>query len=166
MNNNFRHRARKSPLPSLSTQPDASSAPTFAKDDIDSEFQFTAMAVAYARHGGMPHADEVVEWLRCRRDQPLSVLARWIVSHELITIDWHHHMLIPMFQIDPCSSGLRPGCREIIAELKDVMDDWELAQWFATSNPWLGGLAPVDMLALSWREVFNAARVARFIARG
>jgi hypothetical protein len=99
-------------------------------------------------------------------DQPISVLANWIVARAMITIDWRYDILIPMFQIDTRLRALRPGCREIVAELRDVMDDWDIARWFAAGNPWLGGSTPVDMLAPSWREAFHAARVARFIARG
>jgi hypothetical protein len=135
-------------------------------DEFHSSIQLSAIEIAYARHGGMLRADEVVLRMRSDWDQPISVLARWIVSRAMITIDWHSEMLVPMFQIDFTSRGLRAGCREVVAELNDVMDGWEMARWFATSNPWLGGLAPVDMLAVSWRNVVDAARIARFIVRG
>ena len=148
----------------LSQKPVA--APLTPKDDVGSNFQFITIATAYARHGGVLRADEVAEQMRSQWDQPVSILANWIVSRALITIDWHDDILIPMFQIESHSRGLRPGCREVIAELKDVMDSWEMARWFVTSDPWLGGQAPVDMLASSWQEVFHAARAARFITRG
>jgi hypothetical protein len=111
-------------------------------------------------------ADELVQQMRHQWEQPMSVLARWIVSRAMISLDRHSDILIPMFQIDPCSGGLSPGCRAIVAELRDVMNNWEMARWFAASDPCLGGRAPVDMLPASWRDVFNAARVARFVARG
>jgi len=138
-------------------------APT---DEADASNRLLAIGAVYARHGGMLRADEVVLSMRSDWDQPISVLARWIVSRAVVTIDWRSEILIPVFQIDFRSRELRTGCREIVAELNDVMDGWEMAQWFATSNPWLGGLAPVDMLAVSWRSVVDAARVARFIVRG
>lgn len=141
-------------------------AAAMSKDDIASRSEFAGMESAYARHGGMLRSEEVVRHMRDHWDQPISVLAKWIVGRAMITIDWRYDILIPMFQLDPRSLGLRPGCREIISELKDVMDDWEIGNWFAASNPWLGGLTPVDILASSWREAFQAARVARFIARG
>ncbi len=135
-------------------------------NEFDSNIQLSAIEAAFARHGGVLRANEVVLWMRSDWEQPTSVLAKWIVSRAMITIDWHSDILIPMFQIDFRSRGLRAGCGEIVAELNDVMDGWEMARWFATSNPWLGGLAPVDMLAVSWRNVVDAARVARFIVRG
>jgi hypothetical protein len=141
-------------------------APTASRGDVVSTIEFAAIESAYARHGGVLRADDVVQQMRGHWEQPISVLSRWIVSHAMITIDWRSDILVPMFQIDPCSRTLRPGCREIVAELKDVMGDWEMARWFATSDPLLGGLTPVDMLEASWPEVFHAARMARFIARG
>ena len=135
-------------------------------DDVESMGQFAAMEAACARHGGLLRADELVQQMRGQWEQPVSVLARWIVARALISIDWHSDILIPMFQIDPCSGGIRPGCRAIVAELRDVMGNWEMARWFTASDPWLGGLAPIDMLPASWQDVFNAARVARFVARG
>ncbi len=141
-------------------------APAAPGDSADSIGQFAAIETAYARHGGLLRADELVQQMRGQWEQPLSVLARWIVSRALISLDWHSDILIPMFQIDPCTGGIRPGCQAIVAELKDVMGNWEMVHWFAASDPWLGGLAPVDILPASWRDVFNAARVARFVARG
>ena len=146
--------------------PTAVEAPMAPQDEISARSEFAGMESAYARHGGMLRSEEVIRHMRDHWDQPISVLAKWIVARAMITIDWRYDILIPMFQLDPRSRGLRPGCREIISELKDVMDDWEIAGWFAASNPWLGGLTPVDVLASSWREAFQAARVARFIARG
>jgi hypothetical protein len=136
------------------------------KDALASRIEFARMESVYAPHGGMLRSEEVVRQMREHWDQPISVLAKWIVARAMITIDWRYEILIPMFQIDTCSRGLRPGCREIVAELRDVMDDWDIARWFAAGNPWLGGSTPVDMLTASWREAFHAARVARFIARG
>ena len=136
------------------------------RDGIDAIAQFSAMEAAYAPHGGMLRADELAQRMRGEWEQPISTLAEWIVSRAVISLEWRSDILIPAFQVDPCSGCIRPGCRAIVAELRDVMGNWEMARWFAASDPWLGGLAPVDMLSVSSREVFNAARVARFVARG
>ncbi len=141
-------------------------APKASSDEAGPNNQLSAIEAAYASHGGMRRADEVVLSMRIGWEQPISVLAKWIVSHAMFTIEWHSEILIPVFQIDFPSRALRAGCKEIVAELDDVMDDWEMACWFATSNPWLGGLPPVDVLHASWRSVAEAARVARFIVRG
>jgi hypothetical protein len=166
MNAALRPQAHALQLPMPCLPPKPVGAPMGPTGTIDSNIQFAAIVGVHARHGGVLRADEVAQRMRSHWDQPVSVLAKWIASRAMITIDWHDDILVPMFQIDPRSKGLRPGCREIVAELKDVMGDWEMARWFATSDPLLGGLAPVDMLAVSWREAFNAARVARFIVLG
>ena len=156
--------AARSPWPC--EQQRRASATSIPKEDLASKIEFARMEFAYAPHGGMLRSDEAIRHMREHWDQPISVLAKWIVARAMITIDWRYDILIPMFQIDTRSRGLRPGCREIVAELRDVMDDWDIARWFAAGNPWLAGATPVDMLAASWREAFQAARVARFIARG
>ena len=169
MNAAFRPRTQKlpRPSPSLAQKPaDVPIAPKAPKGNVDSPIEFAAMEIAYARHGGLLCANEVIQQMRHHWEQPISVLAKWIVSGTMIKVDWNLDILIPMFQFDPRSLGPRPGCREIVAELKDVMSDWEMACWFATSNPWLGGLAPIDMLTSSWDEVFQAARGMRFVLRG
>ena len=165
MDETLRRRAQalQRPLSPLPRKPaDAAMVP---RCDADSHIEFTAMEVAYARHGGMLPANEVIERMRGQCEQPISVLAKWIVAGAMITVDWRFDILIPIFQIDPHLRGLRPGCREIVAELRHVMSDWEIARWFATSDPRLGGLAPIDMLAASWRDVFQAARATRSILR-
>jgi hypothetical protein len=147
-------------------RPQCADKVSLPQHDIASRIEFARMESAYAPHGGMLCSDEAVRQMRELWDQPISVLAKWIVARTMITIDWRHEMLIPMFQIDLCARSLRSGCAEITMELRDVMDDWEIARWFAACNPWLGGLPPVDMMVMSSREAFHAARVARFIARG
>ena len=42
--------------------------------------QFAAMEIAYERRGGLASGDEVARLLRRHSEQPLSVLARWIVD--------------------------------------------------------------------------------------
>ena len=153
-------------LPSPCEQRQRADMVSMPQDDLASGIEFARMNSAYARHGGMLRSDEAVRQMRELWDQPISVLAKWIVARTMITIDWRREVLIPMFQIDLCEGRLRPGCAEIIRELRDVMDDWEIARWFSVGNPWLGGSPPVDIMVTSSREAFHAARVARFIARG
>jgi hypothetical protein len=47
-----------------------------------------------------------------------------------------------------------------------VFDMWGCALWFAQSNASLSDRLPVDLMASGAREVLDAARLARFIARG
>ena len=128
--------------------------------------QFDQIELAFNRHGGLLRGDEVALHMRRVFDQPISQLARRIVAREVIKIDWQSDMLLPMFQFDPATFALRPGCGEVMAELRDMMDDWDIAHWFATPCPWLRGIHPVDMIESCWHEVFQAARAVRFAWRG
>ena len=60
----------------------------------------------------------------------------------------------------------RAGLQQVIGELREVFDDRELAEWFATPNCWLGGGAPAVRLASEPLAVIDAARADRFVAAG
>jgi hypothetical protein len=130
-------------------------------DGVDLRAQFARMCDAFAHHGGTVHADEVVGSMRGRVEQPISVLAKRIVAREVIAIEWRHTLLVPMFQLNEHSMNPKPACRDIVSELSDVMDDWTIALWFATCNPLLDGVPPVDMLSPRWDRPLQAARVTR-----
>lgn len=127
---------------------------------------FDVMEHAFRPHGGFASADQVMRRLRRHADQPLSLLARWIVSRSVIHLSWREETLMPMFQFDLDDMSVRPSCIRVIAELAGVYDDWELALWFATPNAWLDHAAPVTCIASDGFAVLQAARTDRFIARG
>ena len=54
----------------------------------------------------------------------------------------------------------------VLAELGDVLEPAELAQWLADPNSSLCGCTPADMLVFDPRAVLNAARLDRFIFKG
>lgn len=54
----------------------------------------------------------------------------------------------------------------VLAELGDVLEPAELAQWLAEPNLSLCGCTPADMLDFDPRAVLNAARLDRFIFKG
>ena len=158
-------RAHPLPFPSCPAQsPSGAVAMPAGAGDLDA--QFTTIDSAFVRHGGMSCSNEVVRRMRGHKEQPISVLAKWIASRKVIAIDWRSSLLLPMFQFEPASFDLRPGCAEIVSELADFSDDWSIALWFAAPHPGLGGLPPVDVLATRRRDVFQAARAARSVAQG
>ena len=128
--------------------------------------QFLDMSRAFAGQGGWVSGDEMAQRMRCHRDQPLSVLARWIVKREIVNIAWHSQILIPVFQFSSDALQIRLVVRAALAELKGVFDDWEIAAWFAQTNVWLGEQRPLDLAAGNHVAVIEAARADRFIARG
>jgi hypothetical protein len=127
---------------------------------------FSTMAVAYWRTGGLMTSDELLCLVRQHADQPISRLARWIVTRQVVSFTWQSHTLLPMFQFDPADMALRAGPREVTLELAGAFDSWDLASWFAQPNAWLQGEAPVDVIARDQPSVLRAARADRFIAAG
>jgi hypothetical protein len=105
-------------------------------------------------------------FLRSHCDQPVSMLARWIVRRQLVSFVWRSQTLIPVFQVDLQSCSVRAGIPETIAELTDAFDDAETITWFATPNGWLCGAAPADRVASDMQAVLQAARADRFVALG
>lgn len=99
-------------------------------------------------------------------DQPISKFARWIVDREIVCFTWQGQTFVPSFQFVADAPRMRPEVQSLVAELRSVLDDWELAAWFAMPNPWLGHRAPVDLLDTNIESVMQAARTERFVGHG
>ena len=128
--------------------------------------QFGMMQVAFMRTGGLAMDDFVVDQIRRHASQPISVLAHWIVERIIVGFQWESRTLVPLFQFNPVDMTPWPGTCEIVRELIDVFDDWDLAVWFAQPNCWLGHESPVDAIKHNQPAVHQAARADRFITRG
>ena len=128
--------------------------------------QHIMMVDAYRRTGGLVSGAEVELLLRRHATQPLSLLARWIVTRRLVSYPWQSDILVPLFQFDRRDMSLRPETVQVVAELADTFDDWELAAWFAQPNSWLQDAAPVEVIDVDQPAVLQAARADRFVARG
>ena len=116
-------------------------------------------------HGGVCGGDELAGALRPRIEQPVSCLARLIASRRMLSLCQDRRILIPLFQFSR-PLVVRPEVESVIAELAEVLDDRELACWFATGNAWLGGARPVGMIDADPDAVHAAARADRFVVRG
>lgn len=99
--------------------------------------------------------------LRFRSDQPISLLARWIVSRQVVTFAWHSDVLLPLFQFDFGRSGLRDGLRQVLVELSTTKSELDIAHWFARPNAWLTGSKPADAISTDANAVLRAARADR-----
>ena len=128
--------------------------------------QYHALSQGYASSGGIAGCDEMVGLLRCRFDQPISVLARWIVGRAVVHFEWRATTMLPIFQFDIANMTIRPQVSDVLRELRDTFDDREVALWFAQPNAWLDGRAPVDVLRTDPASVLDTARADRYIARG
>jgi hypothetical protein len=130
------------------------------------EQQFIAMERKFGATGGMVRGDDLASLMHGQCEQPVSVVARWIVERHVVNFTWRCETLLPLFQLEPHSLALRPSVVHTIQELRDVFDDWEMALWFAEPNTWLRGAAPVDLIRDHETAVLGAARADRFVARG
>ena len=110
--------------------------------------------------------DELALFLRSHCDQPVSMLARWIVQRQVLSFAWRAQTLIPMFQFELKRCSIRAGLTETITELAAAFDEVETVVWFARPNCWLAGAAPADVMIADAPAVRHAARADRFIALG
>jgi GAF domain-containing protein len=128
--------------------------------------QYAVMEEAFRLSGGIADSDRVARLVRSHCDQPISIVAHWILTRQAVSFVWRSRMMLPLFQFDLATMRLRPEATSVFAELSDVFDGWDLALWFAEPNCWLSDVAPVDVLRVDACGVYEAARADRFVARG
>ena len=124
------------------------------------------MSRVFGEHGGMVTADELVHSMRRNLAQPLSIVARWIANRAAVHFAWRSQTWFPYFQFAGNPMSIRPAVSEIVLELRDAYDDWELALWFASRNEWLDHASPVEAIRCDPAAAVGAARIDRFIAKG
>jgi hypothetical protein len=132
----------------------------------DADARASEVMDAFRRTGGLVSGEELTLLLRQRTSQPISMLARWIVERRVVSFGWRGEYLVPMFQFEGAYMAVRRSVSAVLAELRGVFDDWDLATWFALPNDWLGEHAPVRVLPIDPYAVLQAARADRFIAQG
>jgi hypothetical protein len=126
--------------------------------------EFLEMSRAYDAHGGIASGDQIAADLGRCRDQPIAIVARWIVRREIVNFARRSGILIPRFQFSAADMKIRPAVSRVIAELQAVFDDWEIAQWFTQPNTGLRNDRPLDLLAFDEAAVVDAARADRYVA--
>lgn len=131
-------------------------------------------AAAFSGAGGLVSGDDLAELIRHRCEVagwlpealPVSLVARWIVSRAVVSLDSPWGPLFPLFQFNLPTASLVDAMAPLLDELRPVFDDVELALWFVTPNDWLGGARPVSAMHHSLPAVLQAARADRFVAGG
>ena len=121
--------------------------------------ELQTMQRGFKLHGGLATGDEVAGMLRARNEQPISMLARWIVGRSVVSFSWHSRIMLPLFQFHRESMCPCAGTSAVIAELVDSFDDWDLSSWFASPNAWIGGAAPAALVQSHPQCVLEAARL-------
>ena len=145
-----------------------------SRPDGVSPFQWMSTAAAFADTGGLVSGDDLAELIRehgllnaqAQASQPVSLVARWIVSRSVVVIDspWGH--VLPMFQFDLQRASVHPAIPLVLAELGGVLEGPELALWFVTPNEWLHGERPAMAMQSTLQAVRHAARADRYVALG
>ncbi|HEY4081494.1 MAG TPA: hypothetical protein VGM81_12410 [Burkholderiaceae bacterium] len=130
------------------------------------EGQFNRMHQVYLRTGGLASGDSLAYRLRARCDQPISMLARWVVNRSVVAFEWRAALRIPLFQFSEDITVLQPAVTAVMRELTDVLSDWEIANWFAAPNTWLLDQPPCEAIRGDPADVVGAARAARYVAHG
>ena len=59
--------------------------------------EFMTMSRVFAAHGGMLTADELVQSMRTKLAQPLSIVARWIANRAAVHFAWQSQTWFPYF---------------------------------------------------------------------
>jgi hypothetical protein len=131
-------------------------------------------AAAFSGTGGLVSGDDLADLIRHRCEvagwlpdsEPVSLVARWIVTRAVISLDSPWGPMFPLFQFDLPTASVIDAMAPLLNELRPVFDDVELALWFVTPNDWLGGARPVSAMHHSLPAVLQAARADRFVAGG
>jgi hypothetical protein len=137
-------------------------------------FHWLSTCAAFADSGGMVSGDDLAQRLvdsALRAGgadglQATSLVARWIVSRSVVTVMGPHGWMLPMFQFDQATATPKPSMAPVLAVLRGVFADAELALWFVSSNDWLKGDRPAMVMHKNLPGVLHAARADRFLARG
>lgn len=128
--------------------------------------RWMSIAAAFADTGGLVSGDELADLIRQQAmldsrlqiSQPVSLVARWIVSGMALSMDSPWGIVLPLFQFDLQRATLHPEVPMVCAELGGLREGAELALWFVTPNEWLEGLRPAQVLRSQLSEVRRAAR--------
>lgn len=115
--------------------------------------------------GGVVGGDAMASRLSRHWSQPVSVLARWIVERRVLHFHRRGLLMLPAFQFDPADGTVRAAVTQMIGQLCNVLDDRELAQWFAMPHALLQGGLPVRAIGGDAPAVFEAARATHFARR-
>lgn len=116
------------------------------------------MVARYRVVGGLATGDQIAEHMSERVDQPVSLVARWIVTQRVVHIRFNGLLMLPLFQFDWDQMGPSCSVTAVIEALRHWQCDREIAAWFVSSNTALNDEWPVRMLHQDKTAVLNAAR--------
>ena len=137
-------------------------------EDADSnrDQDFIDFLAAYRDSGGLARTHELIGMFKRGDGGDTERLARWIVTRQVISIEWQDQTWFPWFQFDRDLGRPQSTVGQIIRELCSTLDDWEIARWFVQPNPWLDNGTPAENLKNRPADLLEAARASRFLAKG
>lgn len=131
------------------------------------EEEFALLRHTFQRTGGLVCGDELAGKLGERsHQQPVSQVARWIVSHRALSFAWRSQTLLPVFQFDEVDLMPLPSVSAAVGELVGTLGNWEMALWFIQPNHLLDEAAPMDAVKIDAAAVLSAARAERYFIKG
>jgi hypothetical protein len=130
----------------------------------DSSDEFTALVTGYRTSGGLVSAEALA--LDGGPQWSIGAVARGICERQLVSIHWAGTYWFPVFQFQRGTT--RPGrdVQAVLDQLCPVLDDWQVAGWFARPSELLDAGRPADALTFSPDAVLQAARALHFALRG
>ena len=127
---------------------------------------FAMMRTAYAATGGIARASDLARLREEDRRAYCMSLEKLIALGWVFGFEWRGTFWVPMFQFELHDLRIRPGPRQVLAEVASVRDGWSLAVWFVRPCPRLDARSPVDLLDSNLPEVVQAARDDRCMLIG
>lgn len=84
----------------------------------------------------------------------------WKRRNKIFAISYQGKNLYPRYCMDEAYQPL-PIVKEILDIFDDTKSGWSLAFWFGTSNSWLGGAKPKDVLTNDKSQLIKAAKACK-----
>ena len=114
---------------------------------------------AVLRDGHWLTAEQICALARFDEGAGSTQLAKWLDGGELFAVNHQGVDYFPAYGFDQQSS-FRPltSMAKVIETLGQSKDGWGLGYWFASSNSFLGGQRPQDLLAVDPQAVIAAAK--------
>ncbi|NUU39404.1 hypothetical protein HNQ83_30585 [Pseudomonas sp. C2B4] len=102
--------------------------------------------------------DQIAQRLGLSPVSPISALNEWEAGGHIFSIEHAGYPLFPIYAFED-GSGHRPvsHVKTILDVLRTKKDGWGIAFWFASSNAYIGGCRPQDILLFDAGKLLLAA---------
>jgi hypothetical protein len=133
--------------------PSPNMGPLRRRDDV----ALIRLIDSYGVRGGIASPEGIVNLMRPYWRQPISILAKWIIGHRVLSFAWRAQLLLPVFQFELPRMTPNAVVADCALALCEFMDDEGFAAWFVRPSEWLDQRMPVDLLAMDPGAVIDAA---------